>query len=141
MLQRDARRDLDKLARFPLMPGVRQQLHWPRKPPHRFAKPTTLARNPVLPRHVAARAHSGAQGDGNGHSPRTHSNASAHGYTAPDARAHRDSDSSANADTAANPGRDCPHGARADSDVSLHLHSPCGRRLGPPRPVHFAAGI
>ena len=56
MLQRDARRDLDKLARFPLMRGVRQQLHWHRNPLYRFAKSPDLARNPVLHRNVAALA-------------------------------------------------------------------------------------
>lgn len=56
MLQRDARRDLDKLARYPLMRGVRQQLHWHRNPLYRFAKSPDLARNPVLHRNVAALA-------------------------------------------------------------------------------------
>jgi predicted TIM-barrel fold metal-dependent hydrolase len=52
MLQRDARRDLDKLARFPLMRGVRQQLHWHRNALYRFAKSPDLARSPVLHRNV-----------------------------------------------------------------------------------------
>lgn len=56
MLQKDARRDLDKLARFPVMRGVRQQLHWHKNPLYRFARSPDLARNPVLHRNVAALA-------------------------------------------------------------------------------------
>lgn len=56
MLQKDARRDLDKLARFPLLRGIRQQLHWHRNPLYRFAKAPDLARHPALHRNVAALA-------------------------------------------------------------------------------------
>ncbi len=56
MLQKDARRDLDKLARFPLMRSVRQQLHWHKNPLYRFARSPDLARNPALHRNVAALA-------------------------------------------------------------------------------------
>ncbi|MEZ5925486.1 MAG: amidohydrolase family protein [Hyphomicrobiaceae bacterium] len=52
MLQRDARRDLDKLAQYPLMRGIRQQLHWHRKPLYRFANSPDLARSPALHRNV-----------------------------------------------------------------------------------------
>jgi predicted TIM-barrel fold metal-dependent hydrolase len=52
MLQRDARRDLDKLARFPLMRGIRQQLHWHKNALYRFAKSPDLARRPELHRNV-----------------------------------------------------------------------------------------
>lgn len=56
MLQRDARRDLEKLARFPLVRGIRQQLHWHRNPLYRFAKAADLARNTQLHRNVGALA-------------------------------------------------------------------------------------
>jgi predicted TIM-barrel fold metal-dependent hydrolase len=52
LLQRDARRDLDKLARYPLMRGIRQQLHWHRNSLYRFAKSPDLARAPALHRNV-----------------------------------------------------------------------------------------
>ncbi|HMQ56945.1 MAG TPA: amidohydrolase family protein [Rhizobiaceae bacterium] len=53
MLQEDARRDLDKLARYALMRGVRQQLHWHKNPLYRFAKSPDLARNATLQKNVA----------------------------------------------------------------------------------------
>lgn len=56
MLQKDARRDLDKLARFPLMRGIRQQLHWHTNPLYRFAKSADLPRSSALHRNVAALA-------------------------------------------------------------------------------------
>jgi predicted TIM-barrel fold metal-dependent hydrolase len=59
MLQRDARRDLDKLARFPLMRGIRQQLHWHRNPHYRFAKSADLVGSPILHKNVAALADHG----------------------------------------------------------------------------------
>lgn len=56
MLQKDARRDLDKLAGFPLMRGIRQQLHWHRNPLYRFAKSPDLACNPRLHQNVGSLA-------------------------------------------------------------------------------------
>lgn len=52
MLQKDARRDLEKLARFPLMRGIRQQLHWHKNPLYRFAKAPDLICNPRLHENV-----------------------------------------------------------------------------------------
>lgn len=52
MLQDDARRDLDKLAKYPLMKGIRQQLHWHEEPLYRFAPEPDLARNETLQRNV-----------------------------------------------------------------------------------------
>ncbi|MCF3936241.1 amidohydrolase family protein [Acuticoccus sp. M5D2P5] len=37
MTQEDARRDLDRLAAYPLMRGVRHQMHWHEEPLYRFA--------------------------------------------------------------------------------------------------------
>lgn len=56
MLQKDARRDLDRLTRFPLMRGIRQQLHWHKNPLYRFARSPDVPRNSVLHRNVAALA-------------------------------------------------------------------------------------
>jgi predicted TIM-barrel fold metal-dependent hydrolase len=52
MLQKDARPDLDKLKRYPLMRGIRQQLHWHENPLYRFAKSPDLARNETLQRNI-----------------------------------------------------------------------------------------
>ena len=49
----DARPALDRLARHPRMRGIRQQLHWHRHPPYRFAARPDLARDPVLQRNIA----------------------------------------------------------------------------------------
>lgn len=49
----DVRPQLDRLARYPLMRGVRQQLHWHENPLYRFAAQPDLARNEVLQRNVA----------------------------------------------------------------------------------------
>jgi predicted TIM-barrel fold metal-dependent hydrolase len=57
MLQKDARRDLDKLAKFPLMRGVRQQIHWHENPLYRFARRPRIADEPTFQanvRHLAA---------------------------------------------------------------------------------------
>jgi predicted TIM-barrel fold metal-dependent hydrolase len=49
----DARPALDALARYPLMRGVRQQLHWHENPQYRFAASPDLCRDPNLQRNVA----------------------------------------------------------------------------------------
>ena len=53
MLQKDSRRDLEKLSRYPLMRGIRQQLHWHENPQYRFAKSPELARNETLQRNIS----------------------------------------------------------------------------------------
>lgn len=53
MTQKDARRDLDRLAKFPLMRGVRQQLHWHDNPLYRFARRPDLAADPAVQKNVA----------------------------------------------------------------------------------------
>lgn len=53
MTQKDARRDLDRLAKYPLMRGVRQQLHWHENPLYRFARRPDLAADPVVQKNVA----------------------------------------------------------------------------------------
>ena len=53
MTQADARKDLDRLAKYPLMRGVRQQLHWHENPLYRFEKTPDLARNPNVQKNVA----------------------------------------------------------------------------------------
>ncbi|MEO1066483.1 MAG: amidohydrolase family protein [Pseudomonadota bacterium] len=49
----DVRRQLDKLEKYPLMRGVRQQFHWHENPLYRFAKRNDLARDPVVQANVA----------------------------------------------------------------------------------------
>ena len=53
MTQADARHDLDRLAGFPLMRGIRQQFHWHENPLYRFAKAPDLCRNANVQRNVA----------------------------------------------------------------------------------------
>ncbi len=52
MLQDDVRRDLDKLEKYPLMRGIRQQLHWHENPLYRFAPHADLARDNRLQQNV-----------------------------------------------------------------------------------------
>lgn len=49
----DAGAQLDRLARYPLMRGVRQQLHWHESPLYRFAARPDLPADPALRRNVA----------------------------------------------------------------------------------------
>ncbi|WP_181706490.1 amidohydrolase family protein [Chthonobacter rhizosphaerae] len=49
----DARPALDRLARHPLVRGVRMQLHWHENPQYRFAAGPDLARDPVVQANVA----------------------------------------------------------------------------------------
>lgn len=53
MTQKDARRDLDRLAKYPLVRGVRQQLHWHDNPLYRFARRPDLAADPLVRKNVA----------------------------------------------------------------------------------------
>jgi predicted TIM-barrel fold metal-dependent hydrolase len=49
----DARPQLDRLARYPLMRGIRMQLHWHANPLYRFASRPDLAADPTVRRNVA----------------------------------------------------------------------------------------
>ncbi|CAG1007608.1 MAG: amidohydrolase family protein [Rhizobiaceae bacterium] len=59
MTQKDARRDLDRLAKYPLVRGVRQQFHWHENPLYRFAKRHDLAADPLVRKNVAHLAQHG----------------------------------------------------------------------------------
>jgi predicted TIM-barrel fold metal-dependent hydrolase len=48
----DVRPQLDRLAQYPLVRGVRMQLHWHDNPPYRFAARSDLARDAVVQRNV-----------------------------------------------------------------------------------------
>ena len=48
-----ARAQLDRLARLPLVRGIRQQFHWHGNPMYRFASRPDLALDPVVQRNVA----------------------------------------------------------------------------------------
>ena len=50
---RDVRPQLDKLAQFPLMRGIRQQLHWHEEPMYRFASRPDLGSDETVQRNVA----------------------------------------------------------------------------------------
>jgi predicted TIM-barrel fold metal-dependent hydrolase len=49
----DVRPQLDRLARLPLVRGIRQQLHWHEKATYRFANRPDLAADPAVQRNVA----------------------------------------------------------------------------------------
>lgn len=49
----DARPQLERLAAFPLMRGLRQQLHWHENPEYRFAARPDLAKDPAFRRNAA----------------------------------------------------------------------------------------
>ncbi|MEM7509145.1 MAG: amidohydrolase family protein [Pseudomonadota bacterium] len=49
----DVRPQLDRLARYPLMRGIRQQLHWHENPLYRFAKQPDLAADPAVQANIA----------------------------------------------------------------------------------------
>ena len=53
LLAADVRPQLDRLARYPLLRGIRMQLHWHENETYRFAPGPDLARDPVLQRNVA----------------------------------------------------------------------------------------
>ena len=48
----DVRPQLDRLARYPLVRGVRMQLHWHENPLYRFAARPDLCADPVIRRNV-----------------------------------------------------------------------------------------
>lgn len=50
---RDVRPQLDKLAQYPLMRGIRQQLHWHEEPMYRFAARDDLGSDETVQRNVA----------------------------------------------------------------------------------------
>jgi predicted TIM-barrel fold metal-dependent hydrolase len=52
-IQADVRPQLDRLRKYPLMRGVRQQIHWHRNPLYRFASRPDLATDPNFQRNVA----------------------------------------------------------------------------------------
>src|SRR5262249_50796131 len=52
----DVRPALDRLKRYPLLRGIRMQLHWHANPQYRFAKAPDLADDPVLRRNIAVLA-------------------------------------------------------------------------------------
>ena len=58
-LSDDVRPQLDRLARYPLMRGLRMQLHWHENPQYRFAARTDLALDPKLQRNIARLAEYG----------------------------------------------------------------------------------
>ena len=49
----DVRQQLDRLTRYPLVRGVRMQLHWHENPLYRFAARPDLCADPVIRRNVA----------------------------------------------------------------------------------------
>jgi predicted TIM-barrel fold metal-dependent hydrolase len=53
MTVRDVRPALDKLAKYPLMRGIRQQFHWHENPQYRFAATPDLCRDPTVQRNIA----------------------------------------------------------------------------------------
>lgn len=58
ILQKDCRPDLDRLEKYPLMRGIRYQMHWHDNPLYRFAHTTDLARDQTLQanvRHIGER--------------------------------------------------------------------------------------
>jgi predicted TIM-barrel fold metal-dependent hydrolase len=55
----DVRPQLDRLARYPLVRGVRMQLHWHENPLYRFAARPDLCADPLVQRNVARLAEYG----------------------------------------------------------------------------------
>jgi predicted TIM-barrel fold metal-dependent hydrolase len=49
----DVRPQLDRLARYPLVRGVRMQLHWHEHPLYRFAARADLCADPIIRRNIA----------------------------------------------------------------------------------------
>ena len=56
LLADDVRPALDRLKRYPLMRGIRMQLHWHENPQYRFAKSPDVADDPAFRRNFAALA-------------------------------------------------------------------------------------
>jgi predicted TIM-barrel fold metal-dependent hydrolase len=59
LLADDVRPALDRLMRYPLLRGIRMQLHWHDNPQYRFARAPDLADSPALRRNFAALAERG----------------------------------------------------------------------------------
>jgi predicted TIM-barrel fold metal-dependent hydrolase len=59
----DVRPELDRLARIPLVRGIRMQLHWHDNPQYRFARHPDLADDPRFRRNFAALAERGLSFD------------------------------------------------------------------------------
>jgi predicted TIM-barrel fold metal-dependent hydrolase len=53
----DARPQLDRLSRYPLLRGVRMQLHWHDNPQYRFATTPDVMKDPAFLRNMAHLAH------------------------------------------------------------------------------------
>lgn len=49
----DVRPQLDRLTKYPLMRGIRQQFHWHEEPLYRFASRADLPADPIVQRNVA----------------------------------------------------------------------------------------
>ena len=58
-LSDDVRPQLDRMIKYPLMRGLRMQLHWHDNPQYRFASRADLALDPMLQRNVARLAEYG----------------------------------------------------------------------------------
>jgi predicted TIM-barrel fold metal-dependent hydrolase len=56
MLAADVRPALDRLAKYPLLRGIRMQIHWHENEQYRFARHANLADDPAFRRNVAALA-------------------------------------------------------------------------------------
>jgi predicted TIM-barrel fold metal-dependent hydrolase len=59
----DVRPALDRLKRYPLLRGIRMQLHWHQNPQYRFARSPDLADDPIFRRNLAALADYGLSFD------------------------------------------------------------------------------
>ncbi|MCR4283348.1 MAG: amidohydrolase family protein [Bauldia sp.] len=59
----DVRPALDRIVRYPLLRGIRMQLHWHENPQYRFARHADLADDPTLRRNFAALADYGLSFD------------------------------------------------------------------------------
>lgn len=53
MMAEDVRPELDRLKKYPLLRGIRMQLHWHDNPQYRFAVKPDLMREPVFRRNMA----------------------------------------------------------------------------------------
>lgn len=56
MLADDVRPELDRLMRYPLLRGIRMQIHWHENPQYRFARGPDVADDPAFRRNLAALA-------------------------------------------------------------------------------------
>lgn len=63
LLADDVRPALDRLMRYPLLRGIRMQLHWHENPQYRFAKHADAADDPIFRRNLAALADYGLSFD------------------------------------------------------------------------------